>query len=182
MASSMVAEIEKVKVAFKQENPDHLKELSNTIMTEAAMRFDKFLAQLSLISYCLYKILSSLHYKNSEYYEEMHEIVLNDIDQAIALVEGKKLEEARKVLDHIVEHITSIDKKLTHYVVDLYDKAKVKQGSRAYLLGLSISAAIELTGADRRKLQEYIGITNISDEEGGVGIGKRLSFLKQVFE
>ena len=43
-------------------------------------------------------------------------------------------------------------------------KARIKQASRAYSMGLSLGEAASLTGANKTQLLRYIGSTKIHDQ------------------
>jgi len=68
-------------------------------------------------------------------------------------------------LKSAINHIRDIDSELGNYAQNVYEKAKVKQASLAYSYGLSLAQSADLTGADKKDLQSYIGFTKMSDEE-----------------
>ncbi|MEM4327213.1 MAG: hypothetical protein QXZ13_03555, partial [Candidatus Diapherotrites archaeon] len=87
----------------------------------------------------------------------------------------------KKHLKETIEKIEEIDQNLSHYAKAMYEKAKIKQASTAYALGLSLSQAATLTGANKKELQKYIGITRIHDEEPyKESIAERLSVLRNI--
>jgi hypothetical protein len=70
-----------------------------------------------------------------------------------------------------------------NYVSNLYEKARIKMASSAYGLGLSLSQAAMLTGADKKQLLNYIGITKMHDEiKETKGIASRIKSLKKALE
>ena len=68
-----------------------------------------------------------------------------------------------KSLDIAIKDIQDFDKEAGNYIQDVIYKARVKQASRAYALGLSLGKAAELTGVEKSFLLSYIGVTKIHD-------------------
>ncbi len=63
----------------------------------------------------------------------------------------------------------------------IFDKGTVKMASTAYALGVSIGKSAELTGADAKEVQMYIGTTKIHDEQTvKKSISKRLTELEEL--
>ena len=86
-------------------------------------------------------------------------------------------------LKKVIQNITRIDSELGNYAIGIYEKAKVKEASLAYSYGLSIAQAADLTGADKKELQSYIGATTMHDEEPEIkNITIRVRELKELVE
>ena len=107
-------------------------------------------------------------FRSSEQWEKFVSDVDRDLGEAIALKEkgapiGELLEE------DIIRDIAKIDESLGNYVQDVIEKARVKQASRIYAMGLSVDKAVGLTGADKFQLMSYIGGTTIHDRPYTIG-------------
>ena len=154
--------LEKLRNAFRRKNTSALKRLSNRAIEQAALTEDADLVNISLIAYALYKLVSKPHILKSEQWKQFVEDVDGDLQEAIEL-KGKS-KPIRELLEKdIISDIAEIDSAVGNYARDIVEKARVKQASRIYAMGLSLDKAISLTGADRFQLLQYIGSTVIHD-------------------
>ncbi len=148
--------------AFKKKKTNALKRISNQAIERAALTEDADMVNISLIAYALYKLLSKQHVLESEQWNEFAKNVVLDLEQANKMHD--RGEDIGKFIEgEIIRDITRIDVSLGNYVNDVIEKARVKQASRIYAMGLSVDKAISLTGADRFRLLDYIGSTVIHD-------------------
>ncbi len=154
--------LEKLRNALRRKNIPALKKISNRAIERAALTEDPDLVNISLISYALYKLVSKPHILKTEQWEKFAEDVDGDLAEAIQLKsEGKPI---GGILEKdIIVDISEIDSALGNYARDIIEKARVKQASRIYAMGLSLDKAISLTNADRFQLLQYIGSTVIHD-------------------
>ncbi|MCK4327341.1 MAG: hypothetical protein KAW41_02585 [Candidatus Diapherotrites archaeon] len=154
--------LEKLRKAFKAKNLTALKRISNQAIERAALTEDPEMVNISLIAYALYKLLSKPHVLESEQWEAFVKDVDADLAEGMALQE--KGEAVGGLLEKdIINDINKIDASLGNYVQDVIKKARMKQASRIYAMGLSLDKAIALTGADRFQLMSYIGATVIHE-------------------
>lgn len=183
MALKLVEELEMLGKAFESEDLVKLKKIGNESIEDAALRDDKQLAEVSLIAYSLSKLASKEHVVKSKKWKEVKSTILKSIVKALEDFKKNKLEDFKKNLEEISKDVSSIDENLGHYVINIYSKARLKQASRAYALGLSLSAAADLTDADKKQLQTYIGATKIHEGEiSRLGISDRLKKVRKLFE
>ncbi len=181
MLQPLIIKIQKLRELFQKTRIIDLKDFSNKCIEEAALKNDRILAEISLISYSLYKLLSKVHIKDDKNWNKLKSNILDSIDNCTRLLYQKNVQAFEKSLNKVVFNISSVDKNLGHFVQSLLDKARVKQASRAYAFGLSLSQAAELTKADKKNLQQYIGQTIIHDDFGiTLGINTRLTNLKEL--
>lgn len=165
MQKELMEELEKLKNAFEKDNLLELKEISNKSIENAAFLSDKLLAEVSLIAYSLSKLSSKEHIVKNPKWSAVKKTILNSLSKAISSLRENRLQEFKRNLSRISENVTDADEHLGHYVLNIYNKAKLKQASRAYAFGLSLSSAADLTGADKRQLLAYLGATKIHEEE-----------------
>jgi len=154
--------LEKLRNAFKRKNISALKKISNRAIEQAALTEDPDLVNISLISYALYKLVSKPHILKTEQWKRFVADIDEDFEEAIQLKgQGKSI---KGILEKdIIADISEIDSALGNYARDIIEKARVKQASRIYAMGLSLDKAIYLTRADRFQLLQYIGSTVIHD-------------------
>jgi len=175
--------LEKLRKAFKTRNLNALKRISNQAIERAAMTEDSEMVNVSLIAYALYKLLSKQHVLESEQWERFVGDVDKDLGEAIVLHE--KGEAIGGLLERdVIRDIAQIDDSLGNYVQDVMEKARVKQASRIYAMGLSVDKAVALTGANKFQLLSYIGGTTIHDRhiERAKSVADRYRTVKEVLE
>ncbi len=182
MISNLVDFVEKIRQAFRKNDLIKLRMLSNDLIEQAALTSDPILAQLSLISYSFQKLLSKPHIIEAEKWGEVKTRIDYSLKKASVHLNKKNFKEFEKELDNISLKVFEVDSSMGNYVANLYEKAKVKQASRAYAFGLSLRQSSNLTGANEKDLLSYIGITKIHDrEKPAKGIKERKKNLEGIF-
>ncbi len=180
MLRHIIQDIDSIKKAFQKNDIVKLKSISNNIIEKAAIKNDSLLAELSLIAYSLYKLISKVHIRSDPKFSRIKTKIIGELDKSMYSLKRKEVEKFKKDLKGIVNEIIKLDSKMGNYVKNIYENAKIKQASRAYAFGLSLSQAAQLTGSEKKNLQEYIGNTRMHDEVGiTLGIKKRLTILKK---
>ncbi|MGI6589848.1 MAG: hypothetical protein ACOX1V_04275 [Candidatus Iainarchaeum sp.] len=160
-----------------------LRGLSSRVIREAALNNDYAKAELGVIAYALHKIESKQHFVNSPQWGRLKQSVLTDLKNAQIAIKQNNTKAFLESLKKVIQHITKIDSQLGNYAIGIYEKGKVKQASLAYSYGLSIAQAAQLTGANKKELQEYIGATTMHDEELEIkNMGQRVNELKKILQ
>jgi len=176
---NLMKRLEALMAAFRAGKAQDLKRLGNISIERAVEGGDTNLAQLSVISYALYKILSKDHFVKSKKWEAIARSINSSLAKAQGALQKDKIPEFSQSIENTAKSIREIDDELSNYAQGIYSKARIKQASTAYASGLSLNRAAELTGADSRELQRYIGFTRIHDElPPSVGISGRMKMLK----
>jgi len=119
------------------------------------------LANLSLISYAFSKLTSKPHFTYRKNWPKFKKDML-----VLFTIEKDKphtIKSLSYLLENVISEIEAFDKEAGNYISDVINQARIKQGSRAYALGLTLSKAANLTGANKESLFRYIGITKIHD-------------------
>ncbi|HLC79754.1 MAG TPA: hypothetical protein VJG83_05030 [archaeon] len=168
--------------AFEKEDPPALKSLGNELIRRACAKTNYNLANISVIAYSLYKILSKEHFVKNPKWQKVSESIRTEITRAIKACQKEDYSALNIHLGHVIQNIESIDRDLSNYARNIFEKAKIKQASTAYAIGLSLNQAASITGADRKELQKYIGITTIHDEIKETGIEQRMKILRGVLK
>jgi hypothetical protein len=141
-------------VDFENDREMELRELSNNSMESAAIRQDKRMVDISTVAYALAKLMSKPHLFKSDQWNRFKAHILQELRAKKSMGEALK---------RIIEDVNSFDIDLGNYVRDIIEKARIKQASRAYALGISLKQASELTGANFSSLLDYVGATKIHD-------------------
>ena len=174
--------IERLRNAFKSRKASDLKKISNAAIEQAAMSEDRDMVSIPLISYCLYKLLSKEHMEKQESWNRFLENVDKDLDEAVEI--AKRGEPLVGILEkEIIHDIAQIDDSYGNYAKDIVYKARIKQASRIYAMGISLSTAIALTGADKMESYGYVGTTKIHDRPftSNKTVVDRLKHVRTVF-
>ena len=147
--------------AFDRADSFWLRQLSNKLIEEAIILNNHKLANLSLISYAFSKLTSKPHFTYLKKWPKFKKDML-----VLFTIEKDKphtTESLEYLLEEIIVFIEDFDKEAGNYISDVIEQARIKQGSRAYALGLSLSKAAELTSIDKESLFKYVGVTKIHD-------------------
>jgi hypothetical protein len=180
MLETLVARMKAIRGAFAAGRALDLRQIANDSLTEAAMRNDEVVCRISVIAYCLHKFLSKEHIQEDRGWPKIRGNILALLDGSLRFLEKAKMKEFESQLDKIGGAVRKADAEMGNYVQNLYDKAKVKQASAAYGLGLSLSQAAALAGANKKELLNYIGVTKMHDElYSEIGIRERLKKLNK---
>lgn len=182
MILDLIEATDKIRIAFQKNNLFKLRQLSNDLIEEAALSSDKLKAQLSLIAYSLQKLISKPHIVEAQKWSKIKSSVDSSLRKALILLKKKDLAGFEKELDNISVKVLEVDSSLGYYVANVYEKAKLKQASRAYAFGLSLRQSASLTETNEKDLLNYIGATKIHDREKNVkGIAERKKLLEGIF-
>ncbi|MCD6414733.1 MAG: hypothetical protein J7L23_03865 [Candidatus Diapherotrites archaeon] len=168
--------VEKLKKAFLHGDARGLKEISNESAEQAVLSRDKEMVLISLVSYALYKMLTKPHYHYAPGWSDFVKEVVSHLE--LCIKDPRAIQEA--LGKRLIEDIAKMDKLHGRFMGDLIERARVKQASRAYAMGLSLDSAAELTGADRFRLYAYIGRTRIHEEIPARSVRDRYERAKEV--
>ena len=173
--------LEELEKAFQVPDIMKLKGIANSALQQAALENNKFLARIAIAAYCLYKLSTKEHIVQNKNWLSVKKSILENIEKAVQAEKANNSEELGKRLDSAINSVNQIDKELGFFLLGVLDKAKIKLASSAYVLGLSLGQAAELTGADKKQLLQYIANTVINEEEEpGIGISERLEKIKKL--
>ena len=86
-------------------------------------------------------------------------------------------------LAEIYTRIQAIDSKLSLYLQEVLEKAKVKKGSSLYEQGISLARSAELLGLTQWELMNYVGKTKVMDQDlpSGFSVRQRMNYAKSLF-
>ncbi len=158
-----------------------LRKHANDLIRIAAMENNKELAQVSVVSYALHKLLTKEHIVKHEKWKGNRQSLINAITAALRALEANDVKKFDSSIESFSKHLKRIDSFFSRFVQGLMEKARVKYASDAYFYGLSLSSAAALTNADKKRLQEFIGATKLHEKEKPTkGIAERLAEFKAV--
>jgi hypothetical protein len=153
------------------ENKDvsNLKSTSKKLVELSIKYESKILAQLAILSYCLFKILTKPHLNQNPKWPRLRSYILS-------VLKNKQFE---NISDILVE-VYKLDVDFGYFIRNIVDKAKLKLASEAYALGMSLSASANYFDVNLFDLTQYIGEIKIHDEDRTpFGIYERLVILEK---
>jgi len=182
-AYKLFKELEKSVKFFKSGNAMKLRNHSNEVIRHAALEGDKELALIAMVSYVLHKLMTKQHIVTHVKWKSNKASLLDALQAALSALKAGNFKKFDSSMNTFDRQLHKIDSYFSRFVQSLMHKARVKYAADAYFFGLSMSSAAELTGAERKRLQEYIGATTVTDKEKQVkGIKDRLNKLKEVLK
>lgn len=170
-----------LRSAFERGRAIDLKRISNDSINDAVLSNDPLLAELSIISYALSKLLSKRHIVMHPKWGSARGSILSALEKAVSALGRGEAGKFSGALQRAAEGVALVDRNMGNYMQGALDKARVKIASSAYAAGMSLGQAAELTRADKKELQSYVGFTRIHDEvPAGGGITERLRRLEEL--
>lgn len=162
--------------ALEKKDALALRKISGQANSEAAIEGHRELILLALVDYSLSKILSKVHYEdtNSGFYSK----ILKKFKDAQTAEKEKMIHDLEDIEDLVIK----LDKKEGHFEDNVIDKAKIKKAAKLYEQGLSLRRAAELTGAEPVEVLDYVGGSKIHEFEGGGKNARRLKKAREVFK
>ena len=176
-------DIEEVLKLFDSNKIFDLRGISNRLIREAAMQNNYGKAELGVIAYALHKLETKEHFVRNPRWGGVKQTIKQNLERAKNAAIREDAKNFLMSLKLVIQNIRNIDNELGNYAQNVYEKAKVKEASLAYSYGLSLAQAAELTGADKKELQSYIGFTTLHDEEPEAkNISQRVVELREMVE
>lgn len=181
MQAKLVQRLDALSKAFAARRIYDIKRISKDCINDASLTNDYEMAKIAVISYSLFKMLTKEHFFENRQWPSVSKNITDSLEKSRLAAERDQHRAFKKQMKNTIHKIEEIDLELSHFARTLYEKSKIKQASSAYALGLSLSQAADLTGANKKELQHYIGATRIHDEEPiTTGILQRIRGFKQV--
>ncbi|MBI4210824.1 MAG: hypothetical protein HY544_04945 [Candidatus Diapherotrites archaeon] len=176
-----VRRLESLIAAFSAGNSQDVKSLGRNFIEQAVSQDDKALAKISVVAYSLYKMLSKEHFVKSPRWPTISRSITSSLTRSTQALQRNDVGGFSKSLEDAVHRIEGADDQLSNFARNIFEKAKIKQASTAYAMGLSLNQSASLTGSDRKELQKYIGATKIHDEQPvKMNIGQRMKMLREL--
>ena len=86
----------------------------------------------------------------------------------------------RDELKQAIREIKKADEKLNVYVQEVFERAKIKKGSKMHEHGVSIARTAEIIGISQWELQEYVGIQPETSKQT-MPVRRRLETARALF-
>ncbi len=146
---------------IEEDDSFSLRVMSNKLVEESAFTDNKALFELALIAYAFSKLLRKQHFRELPGWDSFKKSMAYYLKKEIQ--KESTLESMQETLSQVLERIREFDEQAGNYAVDVVHHARVKQASRMYALGLSLSRACEIAGVSKAELIDYVGTTKIHE-------------------
>jgi len=150
--------------AIERDDAMGLRELSHKFSGIAVTEQSGEVIDLAVITYCLNKIFSKVHFKKN----------LGDLKKNIVS------ELSREKFGAVLREIESFDKAHGAFEGNLVGKARIKVGSRLYSNGLSLSQSASLTGVQVSNILAYVGATKTHEKIKPASVKDRYNLAKTI--
>jgi hypothetical protein len=153
--ADIISTLTDVSARIKEEKFSDLMSLSNHVIHNASVFQDEDSVSVAVAVYALYKTLSV--------YRLDHSRILGLIDKAIKALERDDYAHFRSSISSVIKVIEAVDKRLSRYVDEVVNKAKIKKAVKIYDHGISLARVAELMGISQWELLNYLG--NVKERE-----------------
>lgn len=172
----ILAVLEKVVRAVKEQDVVVLAELSNHVIHDASIFQDGDSTSFAILVYALSKTVQRCCQGglSTEKFQE----VLGDAYTAL-----KHDDEARYAarIHSLFNSIQATDNRLKLYVEQVISKARIKKGSELYKHGISVARTAEILGISQWDLLNYVGKTFIAEMTPDEDVRQRVKFARGLF-
>lgn len=153
--------LEQLAANLENENAFELRKLSNDLIEEAITSEDYRTVDMSLIAYALSKIMEKPHFVESKKWADFKKSLLSHFREEET--KERTIEDVPHLLNDVLKHLSDFDRDAGNYATNVIEQARVKQASRLYALGVSLSKAADMTHVGKTELLGYVGMTRIHD-------------------
>lgn len=167
--------LRKALTALQQNKIEDLLELSNHTIHDASIFQDEDSISFAVLLYALYKTLMRCKEAACPIRQ-----FLNPLQQAQEAILAGNIQQYKKHVKLLLSEIKKTDKKLSLYIEEVLDKARIKKGSKIHEHGISIARTAEMLGISHWELAHYIGKTTIPSEVGR-SAHERLALARKLF-
>lgn len=172
------------KDAIEHDNTNKIKQLSDQTIHTATIAQDPENITVAVLIYSLSKILERQHYKQMPGFKDFYTNLLKRLDNGINALEKQDIKNFRLQERRIRTDIEKIDSKLSEYIKDVFEKAKINKASKIYEHGLSLEQTAFLLGINLWDLSQYVGQSSISEAplKENLSIKQRIKNTEDFFQ
>ncbi|HDP73335.1 MAG TPA: hypothetical protein ENN46_00035 [Candidatus Woesearchaeota archaeon] len=154
--TDIISTLKEVSSRIKQEKFSELMELSNHVIHNASVFQDEDSISVAVAVYALYKTLSL--------YKLDHSRILKLIERGITALEKDDYIQFRNSISSVIKVVDAVDKRLSRYVDEVVNKARIKKAVKIYDHGISLARVAELMEISQWELLNYLGNVKERDE------------------
>jgi hypothetical protein len=181
MASEIVGELRLLQKRFRERDVLGLKDLAEELASESFILQDPALLDLSLVAYACSKFLEKPYIVDSEEWHDFDANFMRILDQSTMVFKQGRDKDGRALVHTAIMLVESLSGALGRFVTSVIEKARIKAGAQMYAHGASLGQASALTGAEKRALAEYIGVTRMLDKYATLSVNERFANAERLF-
>jgi hypothetical protein len=172
----ILAVLQKVMEALKQEDYSELAALSNHTIHDASIFQEDDPLTLAVLVYALSKVIGRCMERKqacpavAPTLQKAHDALKQDDDNAY-----------RALMKNLLREIGQYDAQLKFYIQEVIQQARIKKASKLHEHGISIARTAELLGLSQWELQNYIGKTVVDVPHDGLKVTERLRKARELF-
>lgn len=169
---------------IKDNDTTKLKELSNHTIHDASIFQDDYSTQTAVLIYALAKIYERIRYKQFKTWPLFNKTVRETIKKATTFLEKEDLQNYEKVMQNLLTTIDKLENKLSNYIKEVIEKAKIHKASRIHEHGISVEKTSSILGISEWELMDYIGGTGIPDMPYSItkDVIDRIKYTRSLFK
>lgn len=153
-----------------------VKKLSDNIIHQATLEQDQDAVSTAVVVYALSKMME--HTGNMVDYREFRP----HVEQALGAIRRNKITEFRESIKQIYAVVAKKEAKMSRYVGEVLDHARMKKGCKFCEHGLSSAQSARLLNISQWELMQYLGKTRFPDQNGKLNdVRSRLRFARGLF-
>lgn len=156
LKKDMLRILTKVIVGIKQKDTYLLSKTSNEINHSSSIFQDEDSLTIAVVVYAISKIID----RNNSKMDPQFEIMFRKAKQHM---QTNNFDKYRDVMRGIVSKINDVDSRMKQFVLDVYNQAEIKKGSKIFSNGISLARVAELMNLSQWELMNYVGKTNIPE-------------------
>lgn len=165
---------------FENSNLYLLHRLDEALLEKGIIENDTDVIDLSVIAYCLRKLLSKKHITNNIKWKDVKKKILNHLNKVKEYIASGDQEKYKQEIKNIELTIEHTDNLFGYFVQNLVTNSRAKIASSVYGYGLSLSKAVSLLSANKEEVMKIIGKTKMSDEDDAIEtIKKRVDYIHE---
>jgi len=170
--------------ALKKQDYLKIHQLSSQTIHSASMAGDGDDIAVAVLIYALSKIIQREEYKAHKDWGKLYKLILRTISGAINCLETNKPGCFRAKLELINKSLEKISGKLSKYIKDVFQKARINKASKIYEHGISLETTSKMLGVTMWDLATYAGSKNLGDAPGSrtIGTKTRIKLVEELFD
>jgi hypothetical protein len=173
--------VAKLRAFLAAADENNLKSLSGDCAEHAFLFEDDALLDAGLLAYAFAKFLDKPYIAQSKEWRDYARGALAELEQAQRFFKEGKSEAGAQTLHSLLDRAEALSASLGRFARSVVDKARVKAATQMYAHGASLGKAVELTGANKKDLAQYIGGTKLQEQYATLSARQRFENAKKLF-
>ena len=180
---SMLELIDLIEKGLKNRDNFVLDSISSKGIQDSTIFQNENLIALVLIAYALKKLIERQKTFGKDKLDALFDQIYSSLELLKSQIRKNDERGYKRTLKRVFGLIKRIDNKLVRYFDEILDKSKLKKGYGLFEYGISLGRISEMLGISQWELMNYIGKTNVVDQEPEKDIlDSRIALTKRLFK